>query len=161
MTSGERGSLVTLCCAVSVTGNTISPMFVFPRTHFKDHFIRDGSIGCIGGAHPSGWMTAGNFCLFLEHFEAHVKPSTEIPVLLLLVNHHSHIAVNILNFAKNSGVVMLSFPPHCSHKLQPLDRTVFGPLKRNIANSMDSWLRSNPGSIYRMDGILKRLYQNT
>ena len=25
---------------------------------------------------------------------------------------------------------MVSFPPHCSHKLQPLDRAVFGPLER-------------------------------
>ena len=29
---------------------------------------------------------------------------------------------------------MLSFPPHCSHKLQPLDRSVFGPLKDFISS---------------------------
>lgn len=33
-TSGERGSLVTVCCFVSATGNTIPPAIIFPRTHF-------------------------------------------------------------------------------------------------------------------------------
>ena len=31
MTSGERGTLVTLAIAVSAGGNSILPFFVFPR----------------------------------------------------------------------------------------------------------------------------------
>ena len=97
MTSGERGTLVTLCCAVSASGNAIPPMFVFPKTHFKQHFVRDDPVGCIGSAHLSGWMAEDNLHLFLRHFVKHVKPSKDSPVLLLLDNHHSHIAVDILN----------------------------------------------------------------
>ena len=54
VTSGERGLLITMCAAVSATGNTVPPMFIFPQHNFKDHFIRHGPIGCIGTAHPSG-----------------------------------------------------------------------------------------------------------
>ncbi|VDI63991.1 Hypothetical predicted protein [Mytilus galloprovincialis] len=129
ITSAGRGYLVTVCRSVNAIGNTIPPMMIFPRKHFKDHFIRDGPQGVCGGAHPSGWMTAENFLIFLQHFVKHIKPSTAHPVLLLLDNHNSHLAVTILAFAKLNGIVMLSFPPHCSHKLQPLDRTVYGPLK--------------------------------
>ena len=32
----ERWQLVTLCCAVSATGNAIPPMFIFPRVHYKN-----------------------------------------------------------------------------------------------------------------------------
>ncbi len=39
ITSGERGELVTLVYTVSATGNTIPPMFIFPRVHYRDHFI--------------------------------------------------------------------------------------------------------------------------
>lgn len=42
---------------------------------------------------------------------------------------------------------MLSFPPHCSHKLQPLDVSVFGPFKRYCAAAQDAWLRNNPGKV--------------
>ena len=52
MTSGERGSLVSIACAVNAIGNTIPPMFVSPRIHYQDHFVRDGPIGSIGsGSH--------------------------------------------------------------------------------------------------------------
>ena len=45
LTSGERGTLVTLACAVSATGNSIPPYFIFPRVHFRDHFINNGPPG--------------------------------------------------------------------------------------------------------------------
>ncbi|CAG2199907.1 unnamed protein product [Mytilus edulis] len=163
ITSAERGYLVTVCGSVNAIGNTVPPMMIFPRKHFKDHFIRDGPQGVCGGAHPSGWMTAENFLIFLQHFVKHTKPSTSHPVLLLLDNHNSHLAVTILAFAKLNGIVMLSFPPHCSHKLQPLDRTVYGPLKRYVATAQDCWLRNNPGkpmTIYDLPGILRESWPN-
>lgn len=44
-------------------------------------------------------------------------------------NHESHITIAAVAYCKENGVVLLTFPPHCSHKLQPLDRGVYGPLK--------------------------------
>jgi len=163
ITSAERGTLVTVCAAVSAIGNSMPPMMIFPRKKFKDHFIRDGPQGVFGGAHPSGWMTADNFLVFLTHFVKHAKPTPERQALLLLDNHHSHLAVQTLAFAKLNGIVMLSFPPHCSHKLQPLDRTVFGPLKRHATTAQDCWLRNNPGkpmTIYDIPGILRDSWPN-
>ena len=52
VTSGERGSLVTMFAVVSAIGNSVPPMFIFPRQNFKDNFIRDDLTGCVGVAHP-------------------------------------------------------------------------------------------------------------
>ena len=161
LTSGERGTLVSVCGAVNAVGNAIPPMLVFPRKNFKSYFIRDGPPGCAGTANTSGWMTAENFLEFLQHFVQHAKPSSERPVLLLLDNYHAHIAVSILNYAKENGIVMLSFPPHCSHKLQPLDRSVFGLLKKYVSGSQDNWMRNHPGipmTIYDIPSILKEAW---
>ena len=46
LTSQERGTLVTCAVAVSATGNSVPPFFVFPRKKFYDHFVRDGPAGC-------------------------------------------------------------------------------------------------------------------
>ena len=35
VTSGERGSLVTMCAVVSATGNSVSPVCIFPRQTLK------------------------------------------------------------------------------------------------------------------------------
>jgi len=50
----ERGTLFTLALAVNAIGNSIPPIFIFPRKRFQDHFIRDGPIGCIGTGNDSG-----------------------------------------------------------------------------------------------------------
>ena len=145
LVSAERGQLVTVCCAVNALGNSVPPMFIFPRVHFRDHFLKGAPIGSIGSAHPSGWMTTDNFQLFLHHFVKHTQATKHNPVVLLCDNHESHISVEGLDYASENGVVMLSFPPHCSHKLQPLDRTVYGPLNFFYNNSCESWMYNNPG----------------
>ena len=68
LTSSKRGQLVTVWCVESAVGQAIPPLFVFPRVHFKDHFIRDAPAGSAGTAYPSGWMTSENFVTFLHHF---------------------------------------------------------------------------------------------
>lgn len=40
---------------------------------------------------------------------------------------------------------MLTIPPHASHKTQPLDRTVFGPLKAYYNTACDNWMVHNAG----------------
>ena len=63
-------------------------------------------------------MTEENFPKFLKHFHDHVRCSKEAPVPILLDNHSSHLAIATLDYAKENGIVMLSFPPHCSYKLR-------------------------------------------
>ncbi|XP_065643098.1 uncharacterized protein LOC136074686 [Hydra vulgaris] len=102
--------------AVNACGSSVPPMFLFPRKKFFDHFIRDGPNECIGASNGSGWMNEECFVTYLNHFIWHVKPTKESPVLLLLDNHQS---VQLIILCKDNGIVLLSFPPHCTHKLQP------------------------------------------
>lgn len=158
LTSAERGALVTLAFAVNALGNVIPPFFVFPRVRFHEHFIRDGPVGSVGAGNPSGWMKAEIFVEFLKHFQKFTNASNSHRILLLLDNHSSHIHIDALDFCKENGIVLLSFPPNCSHKLQPLDRSVYGPLKKAINSLSDAWMRSHPGktmSIYDIPGIVK------
>lgn len=158
MTSAERGTLVTIALAGNALGTHIPPMFIFPRKRFNDHFIRDGPAGSIGTANGSGWMQEDDFHVFLNFFKDQVRPSKENKALLLLDNHASHTSVKNIEFCRENGIILLTFPPHCTHKLQPMDRAVFGPVKKAVNTSCDNWMRSNPGkvmSIYDIPGIVK------
>ncbi|KAJ8332031.1 hypothetical protein SKAU_G00429850 [Synaphobranchus kaupii] len=157
MTSAERGALVTLAMAVNALGNHIPPHFIFPRKKYFNNFVHDGPRGCIGTANGSGWMQKGDFVTFLHHFKKHSNAFKESPQLLLLNNHSSHLSLQGIEFCRENGIVLLSFPPHCSHKLQPLDRSVYGPLKRYINTTMDLWLKMHPGrtiTIYDLPSIV-------
>ena len=67
------------------------------------------------------WMTEDSFVKYMKHFVKYTKPTKEQPILLILDNHKSHISPDVINYAKESNIAMMSFPPHCSHELQPLD----------------------------------------
>ena len=158
MTSGERGTLVSVAYAIQALGNSIPPFFVFPRKNFKQYFLQSGPLGSAGTANKSGWMQEEDFLSFLGHFAKHSKVSPDRKVLLLLDNHSSHISVRAVDFCKGQGIVLLTFPPHCSHKLQPLDRSVFGPFKKMVNAASDDWMRINPGTlmtIYNIPGIVR------
>ncbi|XP_072395389.1 uncharacterized protein [Diabrotica undecimpunctata] len=116
MTSGERGMNVTLIFAVNAIGNHVPPMLIFPRVFFKDHMLHGAPPGLIGGANLSGWY---------QHFIAHVKPREQEKVLLILDNHESHIAVSVIDLGKENNIVLLTLPPHTSHRTEPLARTCF------------------------------------
>lgn len=161
VTSAERGELVTLCCAVNALGNSIPPVFIIPRVRHNERFTQHGPPGCIAVAHKSGWMTRENFVVFLKHFVKHSCSSPENPVLLLLDNHESHVSIEAVDYAKQHGITLLSFPPHCSHKLQPLDRTVYYPLKKHYNMECDSWMYKHPGltmSIHDIPGLVAKAF---
>lgn len=158
MTSGERGVLVSVACAVQALGNAVPPFFVFPRKRYKEYFIQGGPTGSAGSGNASGWMQEEDFLLFLDHFAKHTKVSPEKKVLLLLDNHCSHLSVKAIDFCKEKGIVLLTFPPHCSHKLQPLDRSVYGPFKKMVNTACDTWMKMNPAktmTIYDIPSIVK------
>ena len=130
--SAERGTFITVAGTISASGNSISSHFIhfyFPRVKFQRHFLNGAPPGSKGGENPSAWMTKKHFLDFLKHFVEHVRCTHEKPCLLLLDNHESHISIKGLDFAKETGIVMLSFSPHCTHRLQPLDRSIYGPFK--------------------------------
>ncbi|KAJ8879757.1 hypothetical protein PR048_020365 [Dryococelus australis] len=62
------------------------------------------------------------------------------PVLLLLDNHSSHLALEAINFCRDHSIHLLTLPPHSSHKMQPLDRNFFGPLKAFYSDECNKWL---------------------
>jgi hypothetical protein len=60
---------------------------------------------------------------------------------------------------KENGIVMLTLPPHTLHKLQPLDRTVFGPYKAVVSNRFCT--RANSGKIKMFTGRILNDNKNT
>ncbi|KAJ8933222.1 hypothetical protein NQ318_010590 [Aromia moschata] len=141
-TSGEKGATVTMELADNAIGNFVPPIFKFPRVHFKPQFISQGPTCCTGAAHPSGWITGSIFHQFMEHFHKHVPSSVDSPILLLLDNHIWHLSSSILDYCKQNSIVLVSFPPHTSHRLQPnvisgFEKAGVWPFNRNVYTEQD------------------------
>ena len=62
---------------------------------------------------------------------AHI--STSPGVVLFVDGHHSHLSLELIELAKEKCVHLICFPPHLTRILQPLDVSVYHPVKQSWA----------------------------
>lgn len=127
--SAERGTLITALFFINALGGTIPPVFIFPRVYFKDNMLKRAPVGSKGMANPSGWMTEEIFVESLKHFVSHVQPTIDKKALIVMDNHATHVNLQVVEYARKNHIIILTLPPHCSHRMQPLDVAVYGPFK--------------------------------
>lgn len=143
--AAERGEQVTFCGIIIADGNVIPPAYVFPRVRYKEVFLTGAPEGSIGLSSPSGWMTNAAFLEIMKHIKKHMHASKENPALILLDNHDTHASLDLIIYCRDNGLVLLTFPPHTTHRLQPLDVSVFGPFKARCRAAFNSWMSNHPG----------------
>jgi len=141
--SAERGTNVTMTIAVSAAGDTIPPFYLYPRKNMQSTYLYNATSNAVGYANGSGWMTSNDFIEFMKHFIKFAHASKENPILLLMDNHRSHVTIEVIDIAIEHGITILTLPPHCSHKLQPLDVGVFASLKKSYAVQCDAWTKNH------------------
>jgi len=162
VTSAERGKNVTLVCCMNAAGAFIPPAFLFARKKMTDKLMIGAPADAAGFATDNGWMTGEAFVKYLEHFAKHTRPTVGDPVLMILDNHSSHIGLPAVEFCRSKGIVMVSIPPHCTHRLQPLDISFFGGLKAYYSRACDAWMAQHPGkpiTEYHVPSLLSGAYQ--
>ncbi|KAK9680280.1 DDE superfamily endonuclease [Popillia japonica] len=128
---------------MSAGGSYVPPMIIFPRVRMKEELM-DGA-GTEFACHPSGWMQLHIFTNWFEHFVRHAKPSAEDPCLLILDGHMTKTRnLDFINSARDKSVTVLCLPPHCSHKLQPLNVSFMAPLNNFYIKEVELFLKNNP-----------------
>lgn len=153
ISSGERGELVTFVGIVNATGNFLPPIYVVPRMRTPEVYITGAPVSSLVLNNKSGWMTKELFLKVLEHMKNHTRCSIEYPILVLLDNHESHVSLQAIKFCKENGISLLSFPPHTTHRMQPLDIGIFGPFKGSLVTAFNDWLLSNPAKAITIRNI--------
>lgn len=146
VSSGERGVNTTFVACASASGNYVPPMLIFKRMRMSDELKVGAPPGSLVEISESGYITSVLFLKWLQHFIDVVKPTSEKKVVLVLDGHTTHSKnLEAIDLARNHGVIMLQLPGHTTHRVQPLDRTFFKPLKSNFNQAIQKWLRTNPG----------------
>ena len=126
LTSAERGQNVTVVCSMSAAGTYIPPAFIFPRKKMSEVLLNGAPHGSVGYAVDNGWMDCLTFMKWLKHFQMHTSASNDNKVLLILDNHASHRSLEVVDYARDNGIVLLSLPPHTSHKMHTVKHVTSG-----------------------------------
>ena len=86
------------------------------------------------------------------------------PVILFFDGHHSHISIKLIEEARANKVHLICFPPHTTHILQPLDVSVFGPVKNEWKKCLKQFQIETCASVVTKEEfphLLAELYQKS
>ena len=138
---------ITILCCVNAIGTSIPGFYLFKGKNQLKNYIQNCEPGACMAAHPHAWMTKELFLSWLFHFDASVPGgvSPNNRHLLILDGHGSHMAVQTIEEANNLGIDLLTLPAHTTHRLQPLDVSVFGPFKNYFRLERVAWMEKNLG----------------
>ena len=143
-TSGQKQQITVIGCG-NATGQAIPPFVIFAAKQVNYLWTKNEVPGTRFAVSDKGWIDQELFYRFLtEHFMANVV--SRRPILLLLDGHSTHFELRSLQFAKENNIIFC-LPPHTTHVCQPLDCSLFKPLKEHSRQECHKFYQKNPGSV--------------
>jgi hypothetical protein len=134
---------VTVIGAICADGTTLPPAVIFSATGEKlqANWTRDvdpKKHSLYLGVSPTGWT---NDDLGVAWLKQVFDPATKRKArgkyrLLILDGHGSHVTKRFIDYCDQHRILLLIFPPHASHTLQPLDVACFKPLSQNYSREL-------------------------
>ncbi|PWW71610.1 hypothetical protein C7212DRAFT_232868, partial [Tuber magnatum] len=83
-------------------------------------------------------------------FDAFTRDRAGKHLHFLIINcHASHISYQFCKYAVENNIHLLSYPPHSTHLLQPLNVGLFGPLQYFYGKAADDYVRNSCSSVLK------------
>ena len=115
---------------------------------------------------PTGWTNKKLGLAWLKKFDQLTKEKARRSWRLLICDGHgSHITKEFLDYAIKNRVLVMVFPSHSTHTLQPLDVGVFGPLSSYYSSELSRQQQRSQGllPVVKADfyGLFKLAYASS
>jgi hypothetical protein len=144
----QREWLSVLSC-VNARGGSIPNFYIFKGKRMRRNYIAHCEASATMAMQTKAWMTGFLFSSWIAHFVKALESRGGISPtnrhLLILDGHNSHVTLDVVYKAKANGLDLLTLPSHTSHRLQPLDCSVFHPFKSAFCAYRDAWTLQNRG----------------
>ncbi|KAL7292906.1 hypothetical protein TKK_0013574 [Trichogramma kaykai] len=129
--NNEKANLTTLVTA-NAAGQLAPTMIVYKykRVPMEIYQKLPEDNFCVAGS-DTGWMTAELFYEYIANiFLPWLKEKKiELPVIMYLDRHVSHLTEPLSKFCNANLIYLIGLPPNTTHFMQPMDVSMFGPLK--------------------------------
>ena len=132
--SGEKPENTTVVTYVSAGGLVLPPMVIFKTSKVKKEWREAAPSGYFVSGSTWGYINANLFNEYGEQFVKFIKENkilvNDQKVMVLLDMQKSYLFnLDFMTYMKVNNVEVCSFPPHCTHLLQPLDDIPYAQFK--------------------------------
>ncbi len=132
---GNRGHVTVNCC-ISASGQVVPPFIIYEECMPSGNYEERGPFGALYGKSPNGYMDGTLFKFWLE--KQFIPNTAHLGRRILIIDGHgSHITLDVIDVARNADIILYCLPPHTTHILQPLDVSIYGPLKAHFSKITD------------------------
>lgn len=128
--------------AVSGDGQLLPPFLVYRSEHLYDTWLTNGPKGARYGRNKSGWFDQP---LFEEWFISIALPFLKrrsAPRVIIGDNLCSHLSLRVIELCEENDIRFCFLPPNSTHLTQPLDVSVFGPMKKVWRSTLQDWKKN-------------------
>jgi hypothetical protein len=132
---------------------TLPPCLIFKGQNLNSGWIPDET--------PAGWKFITSkkgwtsdligFEWLKADFQLFISKSTNSRHLLIIDGHSSHVTARFIAYCITSKIDLFLLPPHSSHKTQPLNLSIFGPLKTAFNLEVDQIFRHSTMRLPRIE----------
>ena len=152
--TGQDGSRewITLIATICADGSSLPPALIYKAVSgdLQDSWFQDydpQEHACWFASSPNGWTSDKLGLSWLQslfHKQTLNKAKRDWR-LLILDGHGSHCTLSFLEWCRSNRILVAIFPPHSTHRLQPLDVSLFTPLASYYSQSLDAHSRLSQG----------------
>jgi hypothetical protein len=147
---GSREFLTLIAC-ICADGTVLPASLIYPATSgtIRSNWVEElqpGEHDIFITSSPTGWSNNEIGLAWLEQvFERCTKRPAGQWRLLILDGHSSHVSMDFLTYCDLHRILVLVFPPHSTHTLQPLDVVMFKPLSTAYSKALTSHIHRAQG----------------
>jgi hypothetical protein len=147
--AGVKRTMVTAIECISASGECLKPMIIWPASTHRDNWTKFDTPGWVYAFSESGYNDSYISLQWMKQvFDPQTKPRANgKPRILIYDGFGTHETLEILEFCFENNIVLCRLPSHTSHKLQPCDVAVFGPLKTAYREQVEQLYHSGVTTI--------------
>ncbi|XP_073957399.1 uncharacterized protein [Choristoneura fumiferana] len=152
---GDEKDNLTVLITGNAAGDLAPPMIIFSYERIPSTIAVSVPDEWAIGKSESGWMCSSTFYEYMTNvFNPWLEQNKiEKPVLFFVDGHKSHLTLHLSNFCSENGIVVVALYPNSTHILQPMDLSVFRPLKAHWKKAVTLWKMENLGKILRKENF--------
>lgn len=145
--SGDEKENLTVLVTANAAGKLPPPMIVFSYVRVPSYISESIPKEWGIGTSENGWMCGPTFyCYITNIFVPWLdREHIERPILLFMDGHVSHMTLHLSEFCSENGIILIALFPNSTHLLQPMDVSVFRPLKNAWKKEIRNWRVQNDG----------------
>lgn len=132
----------------------VPPMILFWYQRLPSSVTSKLPKGWSAGTTEKGWMTAESFYEYLTNvfYPWLLIEKIQFPIILYLDGHSSHVTMPTVQFCIDHQIELISLYPNATHIMQPLDVSLFRPMKIEWKRTMNEWrIHNAPEKLKRED----------